>query len=90
MKKITVDQVEVLDAKGQVIKESDHTLDRDSGNPRMMGNFRVIKGGPLALLLLPLAIPILLVGFFVLMIVALFFGRSIFKIVSGPLQRRSS
>jgi hypothetical protein len=78
-KKIAPDQIEVIDANGVHIagKENEAT------NPFMGSGFKVIKMGPgtglAGLLLLPILIPIAIIGFFLLAIFALIFGKAFFK-----------
>lgn len=82
-KKISVDQVEVIDAQGHVIQESKDSEQQahEYRNPFAKGQIKVFKGGPAMLLLLPVLIPLMLVGFILLLIFAIFFGRRAFKVV---------
>lgn len=48
----------------------------------------VMKTGPMALLFLPLILPIALIAFFMMAFFALFFGRGVFKVVSSGLRWR--
>lgn len=89
MKKISADQVEVLDQSGRVVKDSDHTLDEKGARAQGFGNIRVIQGGPAFLLLAPLLIPLFIVGMILLMVFALFFGRSVFKVVTSRFPKRT-
>ena len=70
MKKIDASQVEVLDRGGESL-----TPKKEPG----AGAFgvRVIQAGPVGLLLLPLLIPVLILGFFLLMIPMFLFGRRV-------------
>ena len=80
-KKISIDQIEVIDAQGQVIQESkDHESVHARNNP-FGANVKVFKGGPAMLLLLPIMIPLVFVGFFLILIFAIFFGRRAFKVI---------
>ncbi len=87
-KKISADHVEVLAADGHTIQEAkDHS---SSPNGFFSGNgaqVRVIRGGPAMLLLAPILIPLLIIGFFLLAIFALFFGRTLFKTAFGRMTR---
>jgi hypothetical protein len=76
-KKISAAQVEVIDAQGQVIQEAKESNTRSQGRAQM----KVFKGGPAMLLLLPILIPLAFVGFFLLMIFALIFGRKAFRVI---------
>lgn len=87
-KKIAPDQVEVIDASGAHIagKENEPT------NPFMGSGFKVVKMGPgtglAGLLLLPILIPIAIIGFFLLAIFALVFGKAFFKTGISKVIRR--
>ena len=88
MKKITADEIEVIDSQGKVLKESSHHVEEKESHFKIngipfgkMGHFKVLKGGPLMLLMIPIIIPFILVGFFLLLVVALLFGRSAFKVI---------
>ena len=74
IKKISPDQVEVVG----VASEGHPGQSTFSQSPFQM---KVIKGGPVTLLLLPLLIPVFLIGFILLMIAMIFFGTSVFKMV---------
>ena len=82
-KKISADQVEVIDAQGHVLQESKESESR--ANPFQgafgSGQIKVFRGGPAMLLLLPIMIPLVLIGFFILMVFALIFGRRAFRII---------
>lgn len=85
-KKISADQIEVIGTHGEVVKEA-----ADSGQPKPanfgFGQMKVIQGGPWLLLLLPVVIPILIFGILIMAILALFFGRGLFKVVSRNVRR---
>ena len=94
-KKISPDQVEVLSAQGEVVKEaSDRSATAGTNSPfgqtfgRGFGQMKVIQGGPWLLLLLPVLIPVVLIGLFILMVCALIFGRGMFKMVKGQIRPR--
>ena len=79
-KKIAASKVEVIDQAGHTIQQAKES----DGAPRGFsgpfgGQIRVIQGGPWMLLVLPLLIPFVIIGFFILMVLTLFFGRSMFK-----------
>ncbi len=86
-KKISADQVEVIGANGEVVKPGESKKTRDDPFQGRFGNIRVIQGSPWLLLLLPIVIPIAIVFFFIIMIFALLFGKSLFKIFRGPTLR---
>ena len=90
VKKISLEQVEVIDKAGHVIKESDHSLEQENSGPRVMGNIHVMKAGPLGFLILPLLIPVFLIGFILLLVFALFFGKTVFKVITNPFQRKTN
>ncbi len=74
-KKIAPEQVEILGA-------GTHAKHVDQG-PRNEG-IKIIQSGPMGLFAIPLAIvllPVLLIGLFFLMFLAVFFGRSVFKVI---------
>jgi hypothetical protein len=79
-KKIAADQVEVLGANGE------HIAGKEQANPfgfQQAGGFKVVKMGPLGglvgLVMLPILIPVAIIGFFGLMLLAMVFGKTIFK-----------
>jgi len=78
-RKVSADQVEVLDQNGSHIAGKSES----ESSPFSAGGFKVVKMGPLAslggLLLLPVLIPVAIIGFFLLMIFAMIFGRAVLK-----------
>jgi hypothetical protein len=78
-KKIAPDQVEVLDANGA------HVAGKEQASPFgfQNGGFKVVKMGPLGaltgLVMLPIIIPVAIIGFFLLMLFAMVFGKTFFK-----------
>ncbi len=80
-KKIAADQVEVLGANGEHLAGKEQHQ-----NPfgfQQAGGFKVVKMGPMGgligLVMLPILIPVAIIGFFVLMLLAMVFGKAIFK-----------
>ncbi len=95
-RKVDSSVIEVVGRDGEVIREGDHDpvlkSSRESVNgPHLYGfqGIKVFKGGPAALLLLPVLIPLVLFFFLVAMVFALVFGRGVFKVFSTGLKRRS-
>ena len=85
-RKVDASHVEVIGKSGEILRESE---DSKTANPFSgFTGVRVIQGGPAMLLLLPILIPVMLVGFFLLMIFALVFGRGVFNIATRTLRRR--
>ncbi len=70
MKKIDASQIEVLDRTGE-------SLTPKSGPEgfRSWGGVRVIQGGPLTWLILPLLLPLILALFFLVLVPLMIFGR---------------
>jgi hypothetical protein len=95
-KKISIDQVEVIDQKGRVVKESDHSQeDRSPFNGATFGgtNFggmKVMKASPWMLLALPIVLPLLFFGLIILLVFAVLFGKTVFKVWKGPFPRKHS
>ena len=87
-KKIAASQVEVLGANGEVVKPSESSQTKQSATFGSFGQVHVMKGSHWMLLLIPVMIPFLIIGFFLLMILALFFGRGMFKIMKGQIRPR--
>jgi hypothetical protein len=84
-RKVDASHIEVIGKTGEVIRESE---DSKAANPFSgFSGIRVIQGGPAMLLLLPILIPVMIVGFFVLMVFALVFGRGVFKVATRTLRR---
>jgi hypothetical protein len=80
-KKISAEQIEVIDAHGHVIQESKEQAEMKNPFGGAFGGVKVFRGGPAVLLLLPLLIPIAIIGMFLVTIFALIFGRSVFKVI---------
>lgn len=85
-RKVNASEIEILGTGGETIRGSE----ADSGRPRgfTYGNVKVFKGGPALLLFLPLLIPIAILVFFLMTIAALFFGKSVMKIMTTAIRRR--
>ncbi len=85
-KKIAPDQVEVVDANGA------HVAGKEEPRVNSFGGVHVVKMGPLGglagLLFLPILIPVAIIGFFLLTIFALFFGKAFFKAGISKIIRR--
>ena len=87
-KRIAPDQVEVVDSKGA------HLAGKEEPRPNPFGGggVHVLKMGPVgglvSLLLLPILIPVAIIGFFLLAILAIFFGKAIFKSGLAKVIRR--
>ena len=79
-RKISPDQVEIISPNGE---STQHPDAKGQGSPfgGSFGQVKVFRGGPATLLLLPILIPVFLVGFVLLLIAALLFGKTIFKSV---------
>jgi hypothetical protein len=85
-RKVNPAEVEILDSSGEVLKGRNHQAkDSRSGG---FGGIRVIQGGPALLLLLPILIPILIFGFLIMAVMALFFGQRVMRVFSTGLRRR--
>jgi uncharacterized membrane protein len=72
VRKIDPSEVEVLDRSGESLSHKE----MPSGG-FFRGGVRVIQGGPWMLLLVPILIPLVLVGLFLLLVPLLIFGRRI-------------
>ncbi len=72
MRKIDPSEVEILDRSGESLSKKESP----SGG-FFHGGVRVIQGGPWMLLLVPILIPLVLVGFFLLLVPLMIFGRRI-------------
>jgi hypothetical protein len=90
-KRIAPDQIEVIDASGAHVAGKDASTNPFGANG-MNGGIHVMKMGPLGglagLLLLPILIPIAIIGFFLLAILAIFFGKAIFRSGMAKVIRR--
>ena len=87
-KKISSAQVEVLGADGEVVKPAREGFSPQKDEPRAFGQIQVMKLGPWALVFLPVLIPILILGFFLLLLLAMVFGKGMFKIIKGQIRPR--
>lgn len=85
-KKISPDQVEIIGAHGEVVKEA-KASDARPGAAFAFGQMKVIKGSPWMLLLLPVLIPVLIFAFFFIAVFALIFGRGLFKVASRNVRK---
>jgi len=81
-RKVNPDAVEIIGAQGEVVQEA-----KEKAAP-IFGNVKVIQGGPWMLLLIPILIPVALVVFFMVAILALLFGRSVFKMAARGMRRQ--
>ncbi len=70
MKKIDASQIEVLDKTGESL-----TPKASAESPFQWGGVRVIRGGPLTWLVLPVLLPLILMLFLVLLVPLMIFGR---------------
>lgn len=86
-KKISPDQVEIIGANGEVVKPAHDTHTTEGAFQGTFGGMRVMKVGPWALLLLPVLIPIMIIGFFIIMLLAMVFGKTMFKVLKNPIIR---
>lgn len=91
-KKISVDQVEVVDANGAHVAGKDNEQQNPFTGSFGTGNFKVVKMGPMGalggLLLLPIIIPVAIIGFFLVMILAMFFGKAFLRSTMTKVIRR--
>ncbi len=85
-RKISASEIEILGAGGETIRES--VRNPVGPDATAFGNIRVFKGGPALLLLLPLLIPVAILVFFMMAIAALFFGKSVMKVMTAGFRRR--
>lgn len=87
-KRIAPDQIEVIDAHGTHIAGKEES----PKNPFMGSGFKVVKMGPVGalagLLMLPIIIPIAIIGFILLAIFAMLFGKAFFKAGMSKVIRR--
>ncbi len=86
-RKVPLSQVEVIGADGSVVKEASESASPHQANSPF-GNIKVIKAGPWMLFLLPLLIPVAIIGVILMMVLALLFGRGMFKLVGRTLRTR--
>jgi hypothetical protein len=86
-RKVDPAAVEVIGTHGEVVKEAKSSKQEPKFQQTPFGNVRVIQGGPWLLLLLPIALPIIIIALFFISILALFFGKSVFKIASRGIRR---
>lgn len=91
-KRIAPDQIEVIDANGtHVAGKSESNANSPFGAFGSSG-VHVMKMGPLGglgtLILLPILIPVAIIGFFLLVVFALFFGKTFFKAGMAKVIRR--
>ncbi len=86
-KKIAPDQIEVIDATGAHVAGK---VEQPT-NP-FMGGMKVVKMGPMgglaALVMLPILIPVAIIGFFLLAIFAIIFGKAFFKAGMTKVMKR--
>lgn len=85
-KKISADQVEVVDATGA------HVAGKEAEGPAVFSGMKVVKVGPmggvLALLALPLLLPLMLIALLFIAILAVFFGKAFFRTGFAKVMRR--
>jgi hypothetical protein len=78
-RKVSASSVEVLSSNGETLQESQSRFEKPKSFTYV--NVKVFKGGPALLLLLPLLIPVVILGLFMMTIFALFFGKNVVKVV---------
>jgi len=88
-KRIAPDQIEVIDSNGTHIAGKAESQGPFFGGS---GGMRVVKMGPVSaiagLIMLPILIPIAIIGFFLLAIFAIIFGKAFFKAGMAKVIRR--
>ncbi len=91
-KRIAPDQIEVIDANGTHIAGKDDSNEDPFKAAFGHGGVHVVKmgsfGGIGTLLMLPILIPVAIIGFFLLAILALLFGKAFFKAGMSKILRR--
>jgi hypothetical protein len=87
-KRIAPDQIEVIDANGAHIAGKDES----QKNPFMGSGMKVVKMGPVGalagLVLLPILIPVAIIGFILLAVFAMLFGKAFFRAGMAKVIRR--
>lgn len=87
-KRIAPDQIEVIDANGTHIAGKEEA----TANPFMGSGMKVMKMGPVGalagLVMLPIIIPIAIIGFILLAVFAMLFGKAFFKAGMAKVIRR--
>ena len=88
-KKISPAQVEVIGKQGEVLKEAEHAKPGFGSSFQFSGmhQFKSVPIGPWMLLLIPVLIPVFIASFFLIAILALFFGRGLLKVVSRNVRK---
>ena len=79
--------IEVIGPHGEVVKEAKESKRAERFQDTPFGKVRVIQGSPWMLLLIPVVLPLLIFALFFISVLALFFGKSVFKIASKGIRR---
>jgi hypothetical protein len=86
-RKVNPAAVEIIGTHGEVVQESKEKKREAKYQETPFGKVRVVQGGPWLLLLIPVVLPILIIALFFISILALFFGKSVFKIASRGIRK---
>jgi hypothetical protein len=86
-RKVNPESIEVIGTHGEVVKESKESKRAHKFQDTPFGQVKMIQASPWMLLLIPIVLPILIFALFFISILALFFGKSVFKIASKGIRR---
>ena len=86
-RKVNPASVEVIGTHGEVVQESKEGKKANQYQQTPFGQMRVIQGSPWMLLLIPVVLPIIIFALFFISVLALFFGKGVFKIATKGIRK---
>ena len=87
IRKVSPAQVEVIGTHGEVVQEAKQSKRAERYQETPFGKVKVMQASPWMLLLVPVVLPIIIFALFFISILALFFGKSVFKIATKGIRR---
>jgi hypothetical protein len=87
IRKVNPATIEVIGTHGEVVQEAKKTKRAERFQQTPFGQVKVMQASPWMLLLVPIVLPILIFALFFISILALFFGKSVFKIATRGVNR---
>ena len=86
-RKVNPATIEVIGTHGEVVQEAKESKRAERFQQTPFGQVKVMQASPWMLLLVPIVLPLLIFALFFISILALFFGKSVFKIASKGIRK---
>jgi hypothetical protein len=87
IRKVNPAQVEVIGTHGEVVQEAKESKRAERFQETPFGRVKVMQASPWMLLLIPIVLPLFIFALFFISVLALFFGKSVFKIAGKGIRR---